>query len=76
MFCVGLFYLHVCTCTMYISGTHRGQKRVVDSLKLKLQTVVTCHVGAWTCTWVIFKSSQCGQVLNCLQGTPFFIILI
>lgn len=24
--CVWMFYLHACLCTMYIPGTHRGQR--------------------------------------------------
>jgi hypothetical protein len=35
-----------CLCIMCMPGTHRGQKKALDSLKLELQTVVSCHAGA------------------------------
>lgn len=33
-----VFCLHVCMCSVYMHGAHRGQKRVLDPLELKLQT--------------------------------------
>ena len=33
--------------------------RVSDPLKLELQTVVSCHVGAGNQIWILWKSSQC-----------------
>jgi hypothetical protein len=33
-------------CTMCMSGTYRGQKRLSDPLVLELQMVVSCHEGA------------------------------
>ncbi|CAO2579474.1 hypothetical protein LEMLEM_LOCUS1012 [Lemmus lemmus] len=33
--------------------------KVSDPLKLDLQTVVSCHVGAGNRTWVLWKSCQC-----------------
>ena len=46
----------LCLCTAYIPGVHGGQKRVLDSLKLELQTVVSCPVGARNRTQVLWKS--------------------
>jgi hypothetical protein len=44
-----------------------------DWLKLELQTVVSCHLGARNWTLVLWKSSQCSQLLNHLfsPGTFF-----
>ena len=38
--------LHVCMFTMCKSGALGDQKRALDPLKLELQTVVSCCVGA------------------------------
>lgn len=38
--------MQVYVCTMYMFDGHRGQKRTLDRLKLELQTVVRCHLGA------------------------------
>lgn len=43
-----LFFLHVCPCTMCMSGAHTGQKKVSDCLELKLQVVMIQYVGAGT----------------------------
>lgn len=34
-----------CLCIMCMPCTHRGQKRALESLELKLKVVVSCHVG-------------------------------
>lgn len=52
--CVLVFFLHVFLCTAYIPGVQRSQKKVSDTLELKLQMVVR----AGTRTWVLWKSSQ------------------
>lgn len=49
-----VFCLHVCLCTIYVSGTHIGQKRVLGPLALKLQIVMSHIVGAG-----IQMGSQC-----------------
>lgn len=41
-----MFGLHVCLCIRHLSGALGGQKRALDPLKLELQMVVSCHVGA------------------------------
>lgn len=45
-----VFCLCVCLYTMCIPGTCRGQKRMLKSLKLELQTFVCSHIvsGNWT----------------------------
>ena len=47
-----------------------GQEKVLDFLKLELQTLVS-HLGDGDCTWALWKSSQCA--LNTLQ--PHFSVL-
>lgn len=48
---------------MYVSGALRNQKRVSDSMKLELQTVVRYHVhsGNWTCSSAKAASSILDQ---------------
>lgn len=43
--CMWTFCLHVCLCTTCMYGAHRDQKRVSDTLKLELHTVVDHHEG-------------------------------
>lgn len=40
------FCLHICLCTMDVSVTCRGQKRVSGPLKVELQMVVSHCLGA------------------------------
>ena len=58
-------------CTTCVSGANRDQKRVLDSLELKSQMIVSCHVCSCVCvcvcvcvcagnqTWVLWKNSRC-----------------
>lgn len=46
-------YVYTYTC---VSGTCRGQKRVVDRLEVELQRVVSHHLGAGSGTQVPCKS--------------------
>jgi hypothetical protein len=55
--CVWLFCLHVYLCTMYVPGAQGGQKRALDSLELKLQTVVSHSVGAGTQIWNLYRAA-------------------
>ena len=41
----GCFYLSVCLDAMFVPINYRGQKRVLGSLELGLQTAVGCHVA-------------------------------
>lgn len=45
LFYVYGFCLHVYICEPYVYSAHRSQK-VSDPLKVKLQTMVSCYVGA------------------------------
>ena len=38
--------------TMYVPSAHEGQRWALDPLELKLQAVVSCHVGAGNGTLV------------------------
>lgn len=40
-----VFFLHVCMCTVCVSGACGVQKRVLDPLGLELQMVVSNHAG-------------------------------
>lgn len=52
-----VFSLHVCLCTICVSGTRGEQKKVTDLLVLELQMNMNLHVGVgnWTCA--LWKSS-------------------
>lgn len=39
-----MLYLHV---TKHVPGAYGGQERVLDSLELELQIVVSPYVGSW-----------------------------
>jgi hypothetical protein len=41
----------VSLCTMYMPGDRRRQKKILDPLKLKLQTHVRHHIGTWNQSW-------------------------
>lgn len=45
---VQLILLHVSLCTTCVPVAHRYQKRTSDPLELKLQMVMSLHVGALT----------------------------
>jgi hypothetical protein len=45
--------LWVCLYTIYMTGAIGGQKGVWDSLKLKLQTILSHHVNAGNEMWVL-----------------------
>lgn len=42
-------------CAMCVLAAHGGQKRTLDLLKLELQIIVNCHMGAGNQTWVLCK---------------------
>ena len=54
--------LHICAymCDiMCMSYGHGGQERMLDPLKLKLQMIISYHVGAENQTQDLYKSSKC-----------------
>lgn len=58
----------VCVHTMWVSGTHRGQKKVSDALKAVTQQVaVCCHIGAGNLNW---SSARAVSVLNHQDISP------
>ena len=56
-------------------GIQGGQKRVLDPRELKLQRVVSYHVGGGNRTWVLWKSSQCAQPM-CHLSSYFLSLFI
>lgn len=61
-----------CVCTWY----GEGQRKMVDLPGLELQQVVSCHVGAGTLTWVLWKSSQWSKPLSHLLASLFYFSYI
>ena len=59
LFYAWVFYLYLCQCTPSMPVIYGSQKKVLDALELKLQVVVSCHVGAGNWIHVFWKSSQC-----------------
>lgn len=57
----------VCVHTVWVSGTHRGQKKVSDALKAELQVAVCCHIGAGNLNW---SSARAVSVLNHQANSP------
>jgi hypothetical protein len=47
---------------VYVSGAHRGQKRVLYPLVLELQMILNCQVVAGTSTLVLWRAAS---TLNC-----------
>lgn len=60
-------HMYLCTC---VSGALGGQKRVLDPLKLKLQTIVSSMWGAGT----EFRSSVRTSSLKCWAISPILCI--
>lgn len=56
-----MFCLHVCLCTMCVSGAHGGQRGCWVPQELELKTAVSRHVGAENWTWVLQKGNQCSN---------------
>lgn len=56
---VWVFILPVCMCNMCVPGAYGIQKRVLDSLKLKLEMVVNYHVDDGKETQVFCSNSKC-----------------
>lgn len=40
-----VFGLHICLCTVGVSGAYRGRKKAADLRKLDLQRVANLHEG-------------------------------
>ena len=61
--CVYAFCLHVCLYTCVYSA-QRDQKGELDPVGLEVQMVLNCHVGAENRTWILWKRSQCAELLS------------
>ena len=66
---VWVFCLHVCLCTTCMLDTHRGQKRVSDSLQPELHMVVSCSVDAGNQTFILRKNSRGSLPLSHLSSS-------
>jgi hypothetical protein len=56
-----MFCLHVCLCTVYMSGALGGGKRALDPLEVELWTVVRYHVGVGNITRSSARTSTLNQ---------------
>lgn len=50
------YFAHISVCTTCVPGALEIQKRMLDSLKLELWTVVSYHMGPGNHTWVLCKA--------------------
>lgn len=50
--------------TTWVTGAQRGQKRMSDLLELKLQIVMSHHMGARKQSRVLWESSQWSALLT------------
>jgi hypothetical protein len=55
---VWMFCLSASWYTMWVPGTCRGQKKVLDSRELEWQMVGSCHVNAGNWTWIICENNR------------------
>lgn len=60
-------------CIYHVFGACKGQKRVLETLELELQMVVSCHVPVGKQMWVLWKSSQCFSLLCHLFSPPIVL---
>lgn len=65
-FCLQVCMYIMCVCLV----PWVGQKRVLESLELELQMVVSNHVDAQNQTCVFCKSNKCSKLLNNLFSPP------
>lgn len=63
--------VYVYTCTIYMPGSHRGQKMALESLVMELQMFLSNHVGAGRKT----RSFARTIALNCWTTAPGFLTL-
>lgn len=48
-----LIKIYICLCCTFVPGIHSCKMRYLIPLDLKLQTVVSCYVGAGNQTWAV-----------------------
>ena len=53
---------------LYVCNSQGIQKRSLDPLRLKLQTIVIYHRGIENCPQVLHKGTQCSFLLSTLSG--------
>lgn len=62
--CVPGYFVCMYVCTSYAFSAHGGQKSVLGTLELELQTALSNHEGAGNKTHAFWKSSCYPQPLN------------
>lgn len=74
--CLGV--LPECMNALSVYIAFGGQQRASDLLGLELPSIVSCHVGSRTQTWLLWKNSQYSYTLSHLsKHLPcFFFFLI
>lgn len=45
-------------CVYHVLGRYKGQKRVLETLELELQVVVSCHVPVGNQMWVLERAAS------------------
>jgi hypothetical protein len=61
---LGIYFMFVnvlLSCTTRVPGVIGGQKRTLHPLELELEMVVSHHVGAEDCSWVLCGSNKCSH---------------
>ena len=58
IFCVEVFWLHVCMCTTWMTTTLRSRRRVLDPRELELWVAAFWTPGSGKQTWVLCKSHK------------------
>lgn len=58
LFLFGVLCLHVCMCTLCMSGANDGQKRFLDPLEMEPQRIMSRHMGTEIQFWIPPKSNK------------------
>lgn len=64
--CIGIFFLHVCMCTVSVPGAQGGQKKLLNALELQPQVSVS-HVDARNQTLGLCKNTKCSKPRSSLS---------
>lgn len=67
------FYMSVCIYVHYVCSRCLWRS---DALELELSVVLSHHVGAGTCTYVLCKSSQCPGSSGAISQAPALLCLL
>lgn len=67
--CIWVLYIHICVCSMRMSGAHGGQKRTLDSLELELEMM-------WATMLVLGMESRASGRTTALNPEPSPLLLM